>query len=69
VFGADGHRIGKVVKAAELADGKRGDLEIRSPGFFGFFSSLYVVPADKATLRSGRVDLSVTSGEAKQWMK
>ncbi len=69
VFGADGQRIGKVVKAAELADGKAGDLEIRSPGFFGFFSNLYVVPADKAILKSGHVDLSVTSDQAKQWTK
>ena len=54
VFGADGQRIGKVAKAGELADGKAGELEIRSPGFFGFFSRLYVVPAEKVTLKNGR---------------
>lgn len=69
VFGSDGKQIGKVVKAAELAGGKAGDLEIHSQGFFGFFASVYVVPADKATLKSGRVELSATSDQAKQWVK
>lgn len=69
VFGSDGKQLGKVVKAAELTDGKAGDLEVHSSGFFGFFGSVYVVPADKATLKNGRVDLSMSSEQAKQLRK
>jgi hypothetical protein len=54
---------------AELAGGNPGNLEIHSRGFFGFFVSVYVVPADKATLKGGRVELSATTDQAKQWVK
>ena len=69
VFGSDSQQIGKVVKASETPDGKVSDIEIHSSGFFGYFAKVYVVPAAKTTVKSGRVELAATSDEAKQWLK
>ena len=69
VFGSDGKLIGRVLKATELSGGVAGDLEVHSQGFFGYFASVYVVPANKAALKNGRVELSVNSEQAKQWKR
>lgn len=69
MFGSDSQQIGKVVKAVDTPDGKVGDIEIHSSGFFGYFAKVYVVPAAKTTVKSGRVELSATSDEAKKWLK
>lgn len=69
VFASDSQQIGKVTKVAELPDGKIGNIEVHSSGFFGYFAKVYVLPAAQTTLKSGRVELAVTSEQAKQWLK
>jgi len=69
VFGSDAQRIGKVANVAVLPDGKIKDIEVQSSGFFGFFSKIYIVPAEKMHLKNGRVELSMTSEQAKQLVK
>ena len=68
VFGSDGHQIGKVTKVDE-ANGKVTSVEVKSPGMFGFFAKTYVVPAEKLNKKDGRVELTMTSDEAKQLAK
>jgi hypothetical protein len=68
-FGSDGQQVGKVVKANVLSDGNVKDAEIRSSGFFGFFSTAYIVPADKLSVKGGRVAISLTSEEVKKLTK
>jgi hypothetical protein len=68
-FGSDGQQVGKVVKVNVQADGNVKDAEIRSSGFFGFFSSAYVVPADKLSVKGGRVAISLTSDEVEKLTK
>ncbi|MFZ1103691.1 MAG: PRC-barrel domain-containing protein [Hyphomicrobiaceae bacterium] len=68
-FGSDGQQVGKVVKVNVLTDGNVKDAQIRSSGFFGFFSSEYVVPADKLSVKGGRVAISMTSEEVKKLTK
>lgn len=69
VFGSDGQQVGKVVKVNLVADGKVKDVEVQSRGFLGFFSKTYVVPAEKLNKKGGRVDLSMTSEQARQFAK
>ena len=66
VFSSDGQQVGKVVKVNVLAEGKVKDVEVHSSGFFGFFSSAYVLPADKLTMKGGRLDVAMTSEQVKQ---
>ena len=69
VFSSDGQQIGKVAKVNVIADGKVKDVEVQSGGFLGFFSKTYVVPADKLNKKGGRVELSMTSEQAKQFAR
>jgi hypothetical protein len=68
-FGSDGQQVGKVVKVNVLPDGNVKDAEIHSSGFFGFFSSAYIVPADKLSVNGGRAAISMTSEEVKKLTK
>ena len=68
-FSSDSQQLGKVAKANTLADGNVKDIEIQSSGFLGFFSKTYVVPADKASVKGGRVEVSMTSDQVKQLAK
>jgi hypothetical protein len=68
-FGSDGQQVGKVVKVNALPDGNAKDAEIHSSGFFGFFSTAYIVPADKLSVKGGRVAISMTSEEVKKLTK
>jgi sporulation protein YlmC with PRC-barrel domain len=69
VFGSEGQLVGKIAKVNVLPSGKVKDVEIRSRGFLGFFSKTYVIPTDKLNKKGGRVDLSMTSEQAKQQAK
>lgn len=68
-FSSDSQQLGKVSKANTLPDGKVKDIEIQSSGFFGFWSKTYVVPVDKASLKGGRVEVSMTSDQVKKLVK
>jgi hypothetical protein len=68
-FGSDGQQVGKVVKVNVRPDGNAKDAEIRSSGFFGFFSTAYIVPAAKLSVKGGRVAISMTSEEVKKLTK
>ena len=69
VFSSDGQQVGKVSMVNVIADGKVKDVEVQSGGFLGFFSTTYVVPADKLNKKGGRVELSMTSEQAKQFAR
>ena len=69
VFGSDGQQVGKVAKVNTVADGNVKDVEVQSSGFLGFFAKTYVVPADKLNKKGGRIELSMTSDQAKQLMR
>ena len=69
VFGSDGQQVGKVAKVNIVPDGNVKDVEVQSSGFLGFFSKTYIVPADKLNKKGGRVELSMTSEQAKQLMR
>ena len=69
VFGSDGQQVGKIAKVNLISDGNVKDVEIQSGGFLGFFSKTYVVPAAKLNKKGGRVELSMTSEQAKQLSK
>ena len=69
VFGNDGQRVGRVGKVNATPEGVVMEVEVRSGGFLGFFSATYVVPADKLNKRGGRLDLVMTSGQARQFKK
>ena len=69
VFGSDGQQVGKIAKVNVVADGYVKDVEVQSGGFLGFFSKTYVLPADKLNKKGGRVELSMTSEQAKQLIK
>jgi hypothetical protein len=68
-FGSDGQQVGKVVKVNVMPDGNVKDAEIHSSGFFGFFSTAYIVPADKLSVKGGRVAISLSSEEVKKLTK
>jgi ribosomal 30S subunit maturation factor RimM len=69
VFGSDGQQIGRVVKTSETPNGQVKNIEVHSSGFFGFFAKVFMVPADKATIKAGRVELAASSDQAKQWLQ
>jgi hypothetical protein len=69
VFGTDGQRVGRVAKVNATADGVVTDVEVTSGGFLGLFSRTYLLPAQLLHKRGGRLDLVVTSGEARQFRK
>ena len=69
VFGSDGQQVGKIAKVNLVSDGIVKDVEIQSGGFLGFFSKTYVVPAAKLNKKGGRVELTMTSEQAKQLIK
>ena len=66
VFGSEGQQLGKVAKVNVAVDGKVKDVEVQSGGFLGFFRTTYVVPAEKLAKKAGRIELSMTSEQAKQ---
>jgi PRC-barrel domain protein len=68
-FGSDGQQVGKVAKVNVLPNGNAKDAEIHSSGFFGFFSTTYIVPADKLSVKGGRAAISMTSAEVKKLTK
>lgn len=69
VFSSDGQQVGKVAKVNVASEGKVKDVEVHSAGFFGFFSTAYVLPAEKLTLKGGRLDVAMTSEQVKQSSK
>ena len=66
VFGSEGQQLGKVAKVNVASDGKVKDVEVQGGGLLGFFTTTYVVPADKLAKKAGRIELSMTSEQAKQ---
>lgn len=68
-FTKDDEELGKVIKANAGADGRVTTLEIQSDGYWGFFKKSYVVPMDKAMLKFGRVELTMTNDEAEALAK
>lgn len=66
VFGSEGQQLGKVAKVNVAPDGKVKDVEVQSGGFLGFFKTTYIVPAEKLGKKAGRIELSMTSEQAKQ---
>jgi len=69
VFATGGQQLGTVTKVSTLADGKVKDVELKSGGFLGMFKTTYVVPADKVAKKGSRIELSMTSDQAKQFVK
>jgi sporulation protein YlmC with PRC-barrel domain len=65
VFSSGGQQLGKVARVTTLPDGKVKDIEVQSAGFLGMFKTTYVVPAEKVTKKGGRIELSMTSDQAK----
>ena len=65
VFASGGQQLGKVTKVTTLPDGKVKDVEVQSGGFLGMFKTTYLVPAEKVTKKGGRIELSMTSDQAK----
>jgi sporulation protein YlmC with PRC-barrel domain len=68
VFGSDGQQVGKIAKV-NVTDGTVREVEVQSIGFLGFFSKTYLLPAEKLNKKGGRVELSMTSEQAKQFVK
>jgi len=68
VFGSDGQQVGKIAKV-NVTDGTIRNVEVQSIGFLGFFSKTYLLPAEKLNKKGGRVELSMTSEQAKQFVK
>ncbi len=65
VFGSEGQAVGKVAKV-NVVDGKVKSVEVQSGGWFGFFKKTYVVPVESLNKKGGRIELSMTSEQAKQ---
>src|SRR5262245_27595591 len=68
VFGTDGQQVGKIAKV-NVANGTVKDVEVQSAGFLGFYSKTYLLPAEKLSKKGGRVELSMTSEQARQFIK
>jgi sporulation protein YlmC with PRC-barrel domain len=68
VFGSDGRQVGKIAKV-NVTGGAVKDVEVQSGGFLGFFSKTYLLPAEKLNKKGGRVELSMTSAQARQYIK
>jgi sporulation protein YlmC with PRC-barrel domain len=69
VFTSDGQQVGKVAKVNLQGDKNVKDVEVHSPGFFGWFSTAYVLPADKLSLKGGRLEVAMTNEQVKQTAK
>jgi hypothetical protein len=69
VFASEGQLFGKIARVNVLPDGKVKEVEVVSHGFLGLFSKTYVVPTDKLHKKGGRVDLSLTSEQARRLAK
>jgi len=69
VFASGGQQLGTVTRVDTLPDGKVKDVELQSGGFLGMFKTTYVVPADKVAKKGSRIELSMTSDQAKQFAK
>jgi sporulation protein YlmC with PRC-barrel domain len=65
VFSSGGQQLGKVSKVTTLPDGKVKEIEVQSGGFLGMFKTTYRVPADKVAKKGGRIELSMTTDQAK----
>jgi hypothetical protein len=68
-FASGGQQLGKVTKVDTLPDGKVKDVELQSSGFLGMFKTTYVVPVDKVAKKGSRIELSMTTDQAKQFIK
>jgi sporulation protein YlmC with PRC-barrel domain len=68
VFSSDGQQVGKIAKV-NAPDGRVKDVEVQSAGFMGLFSKTYLLPADRLSKKGGRVELSMTSEQARQFIK
>jgi hypothetical protein len=69
VFGSGGQQLGKVAKVNTAPDGKIKDVEVQSGGFLGFFRTTYILPVEKLAKKAGRIELSMTKGEAQKFTK
>jgi len=69
VFASGGQQLGTVTKVDTLPDGKVKDIELKSAGFLGMFKTTYLVPADKVAKKGSRIELSMTSDQAQQFVK
>ncbi|MGH6816756.1 MAG: PRC-barrel domain-containing protein [Hyphomicrobiaceae bacterium] len=69
VFGSEGQQLGKVAKVNVKPDGNVKDVEVHSSGFLGFFGKTYIVPVEKFNKKGGRIELSMTSEQAKQYVR
>src|SRR5262245_60973437 len=65
VFASGGQQLGKVTKVNTSPDGKIKDVEVQSAGFLGMFKTTYLVPVEKVSKKGGRIELSMTSDQAK----
>jgi len=68
VFGTDGRQVGKIAKV-NVNGGTIKDVEVQSAGFLGFFAKTYLLPAEKLSKKGGRVEVSMTSEQARQFIK
>jgi hypothetical protein len=68
VFGTDGQQVGKIAKV-NVSDGTVKDVEVQSAGFLGFFAKTYLLPAEKLSKKGGRVEVSMTREQARQFVK
>ena len=68
IFASDAKAIGKV-KKVNSSGGKLQNVEVQSGGYWGYFATTYVVPADKLAKKGGRIELSMTSEQAKSLKK
>ena len=69
MFASGGQQLGTVTKVDTLPDGKVKDIELKSAGFLGMFKTTYLVPADKVAKKGSRIELSMTSDQAQQFVK
>ena len=62
VFSSEGHKVGEVTRVNMRAGNVHG-VEVRSPGYWGYFKKTYLLPASKLTLGRGRLDVAMTREE------
>ena len=62
VFSSEGHKVGEVTRVIMRAGNVHG-VEVRSPGYWGYFKKTYVLPAAKLKLGRGRLDVAMTREE------
>lgn len=68
VFSSDGRKIGEVTRVNMRAGNVHG-VNVRSPGYWGYFRKTYALPAEHLRLRRGRLDLILTSDQIAQFAK